>query len=36
MDRRFMYRVKKMSPGGCLLLSRGYIDAYDNNFQETA
>ena len=35
MDRRFMF-VKKMSPGGCLPLSLGYIHAYNHNIQTSS
>ena len=33
MDRRFMVMKKKMSSGGYLPLSRGYIHVYDHNIQ---
>ena len=34
MDTRFM--VLKMSSGGCLPLSRGYIHVYDHNIQNSS
>ena len=35
MDRRFMF-MKKMSSGGCLPLSRGYIHVHDHNIQTSS
>ena len=35
MDRRFMV-MKKLSSGGCLSLSRGYIHVYDHNIQRSS
>ena len=35
MDRRFMV-MKKMSSGGCLPLSRGYIHVYNHNIQTSS
>ena len=35
MDRRFMF-MKKIAPGGCLPLSRGYIHVYDHNIQTSS
>ena len=36
MDRRFMFMKKKLTPGGCLSLPRGYIDVYDHNIQTSS
>ena len=35
MDRRFVYE-NILGPGGCLLLSRGYIHVYDQNIQTSS
>ena len=36
MARRFMVLKKKMSSGGCVPLSRGYIHVYDHNIQTSS
>ena len=35
MDRRCMF-MKKIDPGGCLPLSRGYIHVYDHKIQTSS
>ena len=35
IDRIFMF-MGKMSPGGCLPLSRGYIHVHDHNIQTSS